>query len=55
VTPSYVLDQSFSQILKLFDFKDCHVRAPKLALTSERRKEIIDVWKEVVDVQQPLQ
>ena len=47
-----MLDQSFAQIVDLFDFKDCHARMPKAALTSERRKEVIDVWKEVVDVQQ---
>jgi len=46
------LSRLFSQILELFDFKDCHARAPKSALTSDRRKEIIDVWKEVVDVRQ---
>jgi HAD-hyrolase-like len=52
VKPSIVLDNSFSQLLEHFDFRDCHLRSPKASLTSERRKEIIDVWKEIVDVQQ---
>ncbi len=52
VEPSVVLDNSFSQLLDHFDFRDCHFRAPKPALTDERRREIIDIWKEVVDVQQ---
>ncbi len=52
VHPSVELDNSFSQLLDHFDFRDCHFRTPKPALTDSRRKEIIDVWKEVVDVQQ---
>jgi phosphoglycolate phosphatase-like HAD superfamily hydrolase len=52
VKPTHVLGQSFSQILALFDFKDSHNRMSKSAIDGERRKEIIDVWKEVVEVQQ---
>ncbi len=50
VHPTHTLANSFSQILDHFEFKDFHDERPKL--TDENKKQIIDIWKTIVGVQQ---
>jgi FMN phosphatase YigB (HAD superfamily) len=50
VHPTHTLAKSFSQILDHFEFRDFHMDRPKL--TDETKKDIIDIWKTIVGVQQ---
>jgi FMN phosphatase YigB (HAD superfamily) len=50
IHPTHTLAKSFSEILDHFDFRDFHVEQPKLS--DESRKQIIDIWKTIVGVQQ---
>jgi len=50
ISPSYVLDKNFKQLLKLFRFKR-FVRPIKRVNESERRA-IVEIWKKTIDVQQ---
>jgi hypothetical protein len=46
----HTLAISFSEILDHFDFRDFHMEQPKLS--DENKKQIIDIWKTIVGVQQ---
>jgi phosphoglycolate phosphatase-like HAD superfamily hydrolase len=50
VHPTHTLATAFADVLDHFDFRDCHAEKP--TLTDERKKQIIDVWKTIVGVQQ---
>jgi phosphoglycolate phosphatase len=49
VHPTHTLANSFSEILDYFNFKDFHMERPKLS--DENKKQIIDIWKAIVEVQ----
>ena len=50
IRPSHTLNSNFAEILKHFEFKDFHQESPQL--TDEGKKQIIDIWKVIVGVQQ---
>jgi phosphoglycolate phosphatase len=50
VRPSHTLSNNFAEILKHFEFKDFHQESSRL--TDEGKKQIIDIWKVIVGVQQ---
>jgi len=52
VTPTHTLEKSFSEILALFEFTDNHVPIERREIPDARRKQIVDVWKKIVEVQQ---
>ena len=51
IHPTHALAGSFSQILDRFDFADYHGERRSM-LTDEGKKQIIDIWKTIVGVQQ---
>ncbi len=51
VQPTYVLENGFEDLLSLFDFTR-FTPEPLRQATDQRKSQIIDVWKKVVDVQQ---